>query len=211
LRLGPFRPDHFAIVQFFPASLFLADLLFSGGAALLLELRGIAGRWLSVSMLLVAAGGLLLWGLRETRSVVNSSTNFTNTADVAALEWVKTNTPPTARFFINTAAWQGKVYRGVDGGYWLVPYTGRSSLLPPSLYATGERAYLEQVNDWALRASQVKDCSPELWELVRAASLTHIYVRSGSGSLQPDALVNCPRLRQVYKRGGVFIYEVPGP
>lgn len=211
VKLGPFRPDHYAIVQFFPASLFLADMLFSGGAALAQVWRGPAGQRAGAAVLLAAAGGLLVWGLRETRSVINSTTNFTNTADVAALEWVKTNTPATARFFINTTLWQGTVYRGVDGGYWLAPYSARSSVLPPSLYSVGPRPYVQQINDWAKRATKVKGCTPEFWDLVRDAHLDYVYVRSGAGALQPEALTSCPGLRKVYQRAGVFIYQVIGP
>jgi hypothetical protein len=211
VSLGPFRPDHYAIVQFFPASLFLADLLFSGAAAAQQALRGPGRRWLSAGLLLAAAGGLLVWGLRETRSVLNSTTNFTNTSDVAALEWVKTNTPQTARFFINDTLWQGPVYRGVDGGYWLAPYAGRASQLPPSLYSMGDLAYRQQIADWAGRASRVKGCTPEFWDLMRDADLTYVYIRSGVGNLQPENLADCPRLRKVYQRAGVFIYEVIRP
>ena len=57
-----------------------------------------------------------------------------NKADLQALEWVRANTPADARFYINPAAWLGNTNRGVDGGYWLQPFAGRFSLVPPALY-----------------------------------------------------------------------------
>jgi hypothetical protein len=212
LRLGPFRPDHYAIVLFFPAALFLADLLVSA-AELFARVR-LAGRrleWAAAVCLLLVSAGLLGWGLRETRSVVNSGTNFVTTSDIAALEWVKVNTAPTARFYINSVLWQGPVYRGVDGGYWLLPYTGRASLVPPVWYMLGDPIEASKINEWALRSAKLDGCPPALWEMIRSVNLTHLYLRSGVGSLQPEELSDCPRLRLVYQRGGVFIYEVPAP
>ena len=212
LRLGPFRPDHYAIVLFFPAALFLADLLVSAAEALgRVRLAGRRLAWVSAGCLLLAVAGLLTWGLRETRSVVNSGTNLVTTSDVAALEWVKANTQPTARFYINSVVWQAPTYRGVDGGYWLLPYTGRASLVPPALYMLADRVETKRIANWAQRSATLNGCPPELWDLIRSANLTHLYLREGVGSLQPDELANCPRLRPVYQRGGVFIYEVPAP
>ena len=138
VRLGPFRPDLFNIVVFFPAAVLLGDLLVSAGAALGHVWRPVAG-WAALALALL---GLSLWGVRETGSILNATTVFVTPADVAALNWVQQNTPADARFLINTTSWQGPVYRGVDGGYWLQPYSGRSTLLPPVVYDWGTAEYL---------------------------------------------------------------------
>ncbi len=204
LRLGPFRPDHYAIVLFFPAALLLADLLVSAAAA--------AGRvfrpWVGHGALLLVAGGLLLWGARETRSVVNPVTVFVTQGDVQALNWVREHTAPDARFFINSTLWMGPIYRGVDGGFWLLPYTGRGSLVPPVIYNWGPSTYDQQVQDWADRSSKLTGCTPDFWRLMRDANLSYIYIHQGVGNLQPGMLSECARLQEVYADQDVFIYKV---
>jgi hypothetical protein len=204
LRLGPFRPDHFSIVLFFPAAILLAELASAGGVVL----GKLARPWVGLIALGLASLFLIIWGLRDTRNMVNADTVLAFPADVSALEWVKEHTPPEARFYINGSAWQGNVYRGVDGGSWLLPYTGRFSLVPPISYSWGAADYVEQVNDWAKRSTSMEGCNPDFWNLVREANLTHVYLRKGKGSLQPEMLATCQRLRQVYQQDGVAIYEI---
>lgn len=204
IRLGPFRPDYMAIMLFLPASLLVSDLLFSGCEAARRKLRG----WVGWVLLGLATVGWLTWGIIETRDILNPVTVFTDQADVAALQWVQKNTPENAHFFINVTPWQYGVYRGIDGGYWLEPFSGRQSLIPPVIYAWGSNDEISQINSLAERASRLTGCTNEFWELVRDAKLTHIYTRQGAGSLQPDVLMKCGRLRLVYQQQGVSIFEI---
>jgi hypothetical protein len=206
-RFEPFRPDHFAIVLFFPAALLVAGLLVDGAAALAAAFRP----WLGGVVLVGLAATFVLWGMRETRSILNPVTVFTSAADVRALEWVRAHTPPDARFYINGTLWQGPTYRGVDGGYWLAPYSGRVSLLPPVFYVWGRKEYSAQINNWMARAADLQGCTPAFWELVQEAHLTHIYLSEGQGSLQPAGMADCPRVQRIYQDGGVFIYEIIPP
>ncbi len=203
-RLGPFRPDHFSIVLFFPAAILLAELVSAIGVVL----GRLARPWVGLAALGLAGLLFLGWGLRDTRNMVNADTVLAFPADVSALEWVKEHTPPEARFYINGSAWQGNVYRGVDGGSWLLPFAGRFSLVPPISYSWGAAEYVQQVTGWAKRSTEIKGCNPDFWDLVREANLTHVYLRQGKGSLQSDNLATCQRLRQVYQQDGVFIYEI---
>ena len=164
--------------------------------------------WIGRAALVVISGLLILWGARETRAILNTSTVFTTSADVAALNWVNLHTPADARFYINNTMWQWNVYRGVDGGYWLLPYTGRSSLVPPISYAWGNQEFTRQISDWAVRSEKLKGCTPDFWNLVREAGLSYIYIHEGAGNLQPAALSGCSGLRVVYQQGGVWIYEI---
>ena len=204
LRLGPFRPDLFNIVVFFPAAVLLGDLLVAAGIALGRVWRPAAG-WAALTLALL---GLSVWGVRETASILNASTVFVTPADVAALNWVQQNTPADARFLINTTTWQGPIYRGVDGGYWLQPYSGRSTLLPPVAYYWGTEEDLNQITGWVKRSQELTGCTPAFWSLVRDAGLTHIYLRLGVGNLQPNMLAQCARLQLIYDSGGVFIYRI---
>lgn len=213
LRFGPFRPDHYAIILFLPAVPLAADLIVSiadGFGRLVGQVLAQPG-WLrpAAALVLAAVAAVVLvgWGVRETRRIVNPTTVLAGAADVAALEWVAANTPPDARFFINTTHWQGGAYRGVDGGYWLLPLAGRQAILPPAIAGWGEEEYVRAFTELARRAGEVRRCA-ELHALVAEAGVTHIYVKSGVGSLQPAALDGCPGLVLLYRRDGVSVYGI---
>ncbi len=206
LRIDPFRPDLFAIVLFLPASILVSRLL--AGCS---DPPGHLYRpWIGNLILLLAAGGLLFWGIRETRTMKNPLTIIIQPSELEVLDWIAQNTPPNARFWINSTPWQG-AYRGVDGGYWLLPYAHRQTLTPPALYTSGEPAYVNQFQDWSRRASQMTTCNEEFWSLVAEARLTHIYVKKDYGSLQPAALVNCPGVLLIYQKNQVSLYEITRP
>lgn len=207
LRLGPFRPDHMAIVLFLPASLLAADFVFN-----LVNLSSrLHKRWLrrgvQVGLILAALAGIG-WGGWEMRNILNSSTVFAGQADLEALEWVRENTPPDARFMINVTPWMGRTYRGVDGGYWLLPYAGKQTILPPVMYTYGSQDYVGQTERWAEQLNELTTCGEDFWRLVEEFDARYLYLRQGRGSLQPDGLAACPRVVNVYRRGGVHIYEI---
>jgi hypothetical protein len=207
-RLGPFRPDHFAIILFLPAALFAGYLLGRAGEAVGLHIRsasmGQVAYWLSLAL-------LCAWGMRETRNVVNPVTIIADQADRQALDWIEKYTPKDARFCINTTLWQGVTYRGVDGGAWITAYTGRQSLIPAVLYDLSSTENKQYIEDWIRRANQINRCSQDFWGLVRDARLTHIFLREQRGALQPEALKDCSGLKLVYHRSNVWVYQVaPG-
>jgi hypothetical protein len=205
-HLSPFRPDHAVIVLFLPGSLLFAD--FIGTAWERLQI----GRFRVVGKVLVGAVvlSLLVWGMWETRSIINPTTVFATQADLEAIEWLDVNTSPQARFMTNVVHWQYQTHRGVDGGWWIMPLTGRTTLLPPVLYVMGARDYVDQINTWAAATSQLKECSAEFWDLVQDSEVTYIYLVEGRGSLQPEGLQGCEGISEVYENGGVHIYELGG-
>ncbi|HEY5573562.1 MAG TPA: DUF6541 family protein [Anaerolineales bacterium] len=204
INLSPFRPDHGVIVLFLPAALWAADFLFTAGERSQAGFPRLAGLSLAAAVL-----SLLLWGVRDTGAILNPATVFATGADLQAMHWITENTPSQARFFINVAPWQYGTYRGVDGGWWVHPLTGRQTLLPPVMYILGEPEYLQQINKFAEQASKLeKGCSSEFQDLLQAAGLTHVYLVQEHGLLQPVQLQGCPYLSQVYQHQGVSIYQV---
>lgn len=204
LRLGPFRPDHMVIVLFLPASILAADVLLSGGEAVAHVFHQ---RW-DWPLPALAVVGLCAWGIIQTGSIINPATVFTDEDDLQAIVWVRQNTPADARFLINTSPWQGSVYRGVDGGWWILPLTGRTTLLPPVAYDWGSREYSEEINAFAKRASELKGCSAQFWTLVVDAKIDYVYLHERLGSLQPSGLQDCADVKTVYHQGDVWIYQV---
>ena len=165
-------------------------------------------RWVSRGVPVVVILGLCVWGAMDTLDILNSTTILADRADRQGLIWIQEHTPTDARFFINVTPWQGGIYRGVDGGWWILPLTGRWMLLPPVVYAWGDKSYFDQINTWAGSASTLKDCGTDFWKLVHDAHLTYVYLHQGSGSLQPEGLKACSGLTPVYQLGGVFIYTI---
>jgi Ca2+/Na+ antiporter len=205
IKLGPFRPDLYAIVLFMPASLLAGNLFTSlaNGFDWLTEQK----RWGWVALGVLAAV-CIVWGGLETRNILNPTTIIANAADRKALDYIQEKTPPDARFWMNTTLWISRVYRGVDGGAWIMPYTGRWSIVPTSYYGFGSQGTIEEINQRAAAANRLTTCTPEFYDWIEAESITHIYVREGVGSLQPDGLNGCPRLNAVYHEDGVWIYAV---
>ena len=204
LKLGPFRPDHMAIILFLPAGWLLAFFLVQVSTYLS---RRVDFR-LGMILLIVSTGGLLGWGGLQTRSVLNAVTVLVDQSDRQALDWVSANTAADARFFANTTPWQFNTFRGVDGGYWITPYTRRFSLAMPSLSISAAKDQYEQWQAWQSSASMVTTCDSSFWSLVREADLDYIYLHAGKGSLQPSGLEDCETIEQVFELDGVHIYQI---
>ena len=205
-NLGPFRPDHFAIVVFLPVALWAAWLPWQAGRWL--------GKWLKFGWLKLALPALLLfawtvWGWHLSANIVNPVTTVVTPADLRALAWVEDQTLQDARFFINTAYWLNESYRGVDGGGWLLPFTGRWSVVPTVFYTfSPDLDYRREIRDWGQRAGEISTCSESFWRLVDDANLDHIYLREGVGSLQPASLAGCQGVQVIYRNKKVWIYRL---
>lgn len=207
LHLAPFRSDHFALVLFLPACCL---------AAVSLDWASKWGKnlWLSVGIsacITALVAFMLIFGAQANSNVINSDTVLVEQADAAALQWIDTHTPPDARFFINTTPWGYELYRGVDGGGWIMPYTGRWSLVPTIFYtfSAGQES-IENWTDWASRASKLITCGTDFWELVEEADLSYIYIRQGPTGLQAQNLTACEGLRKLYENEGVSIWLIDG-
>jgi hypothetical protein len=207
----PFRPDHSVIVLFLPVTLLVAALfvaLSDGCVSLASRLGKERLVWVGAIPVWVSFALLLVWGLRETGTIINPSTVLADLADLQAVHWIEAHAPPQARFFINVTPWQYGLYRGVDGGWWITPITGRETVLPPALYSAGAADYVRHVNALAERAGALQVCQRDFWQFVKDSGTTHLYLGKRYGPLRPEGLANCPNIRQIYAQGGVFIYEI---
>ena len=205
LRLGPLRPDIMVMMLFLPEVALAAYLLVSAGEAVSRVSRV---HWVGTAAAGLALGLLCLWGWRETGQITNPITIIATQPDQLALEWIDQNLPADARFYINTTLWQGNIYRGVDGGWWILPLTGRQTLLPPVIYTWGTPDYIAQINAWAGPASHMTTCTAEFWQVVQSSNVNYIYLREGVGALQPAGLVYCSGVQPVYQVEGVDIYKI---
>jgi len=206
ITLGPFRPDHFAIVLFLPITLLVGWLTWQAAHW---AGRRLKQTWVSSAILMALVLGWSGWALPSMVDIINPVTVLVTEADMHALDWVAENTPPEARFYINTAYWMGDIYRGVDGGGWLLPYTGRWALVPTVFYGySPDQDWAGTLRGWGQTASQITGCTPEFYALVEAAELDWIYLRAGVGSLQPVGLAGCEGIELEYAQDTVSIYRI---
>ena len=203
LKLGPFRPDHMAIVLFIPASCLLANGLV--WLADILTKRFNKPVLFSIILVGITVSGVV-WGAWHTRNIINPVTVMADQADLAAINWIKVNTPVEARFLANTTTWQYSTFRGVDGGYWITPLTRRYSVAMPSFYGYAHIKQRVLWVDWISRASNLTSCDENFWSLVSEADLDYLYLHEGKGSLQPGNVLECVGIWPVYDKDGVFIY-----
>ena len=204
LRIAPFRPDHLAIVLFLPASILASSGLIILADFLDRRAPALRARFFFAGLAL----GCCVLGIWQTRTIVNPATVFAGSDERQAAVWAEQNTPVDSVFLINVVAWQSGLYRGVDGGWWLEGLAGRRTLLPPMLYSFAPREYVGEVDELAATVSTLTGCTGEFWPVVLGEGVTYLYIKEGSGSLQPGGLENCPGVVEVFRAGKARIYRV---
>ncbi len=215
--LSFFANNIVVLMLFVPVTLALA-----AGAASVEEraMRWLSGlRWprAAAAGRLAVAAGLLLWGARSAtafQSVVNDGTVFAKPAELAAVAWVAANTPPDARFAINTAGWLFDVPRGTDAGWWLLPLAGRQTSTPPVIFKYGSPSYIkatQQESLWLRDAAH--DLAPDaLADWMAARGLSYAYATAEDDHLLTTArLAASPRFVEVYRNEAAAIFKLATP
>jgi len=163
---------------------------------------------LRAALLVILAVAALLgaWGMV---SVVNPDTILATSEDVAAMDWIRANTPVEAVFLINTRYWQLGIYAGTDGGYWIPQLTGRRALLPVLSYVQGTPNYVQSITDMAEVVAGARDADDSgLRAILEQEQVTHIYIGAQGTALTPHMFLGRPGFRRVYSSGAVWIFEI---
>jgi len=191
--------DIAAISLFLPIS-----NLIGGGIALIWPTTR---RWWLIGGTVVLMA-LTLWGAHQQRTIVNPVTVLATVADRSALTWIAEQTPPTARFLINAAPWLPGVARGTDGGWWILPLTGRWTSTPPVLFVHSEA---DEVQATQQRSQQIIDFgngqAVDLARLIAAERIDYIYT-SPAGPLRPEHFAGQAGYEVVFAQDGIVIYRV---
>lgn len=202
--------------------LLLAPLAGAGLAGL----AGLAARLPAVAPLMgrvqLAGGALaLLWGVSGQQQIVNPAFQLFTPADAAAVAWLRANTPPDARIFVNSfPAYSGTLFAGSDGGWWLPFLSGRQTNLPPITYgseAADPPDYRALVNadNAAMNAmiAQYTLDSDEVVAALRTAGYAYLYDGPAANPpvelINPAVLADSARYELVYSHDGVSIWRVP--
>ncbi|MFN8471232.1 MAG: DUF6541 family protein [Anaerolineae bacterium] len=202
-----FSNDSLIITAFLP----LAMLTGYGAATVLgLVLEKMPGEWrpavtIAGAVLLV---GVALWTADGMLTVVNPVTVLATQDDVAAAAWIRDNVPQTARFLVNSRAWQEGAYAATDGGGWLSILANRPTTLPPISYAYSSSAPLIDKVTQTEKAVSEAASAETLAPLIQSEGATHIYIGAKGGALKPEMFLNKPGFRLLYSNGAAWVFEV---
>ncbi len=183
---------------------------FLGGELLSSWLAALKGKWRALCRPLTAATlvSLSVVGARRQITVVNPNGVLALQADQEALAWIQDHTPSHSRFLINAQPWQGPVYVGVDGGYWIAPFTQRSTTTPPALYPLGDSADVLQVERLNQQVEALSANAAGLWELLQEENVDYVYLGALGGPLDPDVLDTDPGFRLIYNGERTRVFKV---
>lgn len=156
---------------------------------------------------------LAIVGTWQMRTIINQQTVLAQPSDIEALEWAATNTPPDARFLVNTTHWLNGSYRGTDAGWWLLPIAGRWVSTPPAMYIYGSADYKRAVEAYNQRVAALQPADQtQLRQLIRDGQITHVFIGSTSqGPLRADLLLSDPLFEPIYEANGAVILAVRDP
>jgi len=194
------------IMLYLPVSL----LIGAGAQELLLVLN--RKRYPLGTLLVVA--GLLLGVARLAGPRLNEvevQRYFVTSADLAAMAWIRDNTPPDALFAVNTYTWLRSVQHGIDGGYWIPYFTGRRTTAGTMISSLGPRDYALQIVALSELTVQLNE-TPESAAALRAAGVDYVYVGArrfnAPTAFKLEALQANPALELIYDQDGVRIYRI---
>lgn len=205
-NLGIIHNNSAIIALFIPLSLALGGLF----AWVQQELCPVRWAW-QTALTLVLIGGL--WGALTIRDVVNPTTVLAKSADVEAMRWIETHTPPDARFAVNIWPWLGQTYAGSDGGYWIPLLTDRSSLLFPALYTSclpkADVAHITETLTTWYYMNEMDDQMLRRW--LQENRITHVYIGANGGIASSQRFLALPFAQAIYQKNEVFIFEIEQP
>lgn len=159
-------------------------------------------RWMSVVLVAIA-----LVGFGGMQRVVRSATILTNQADTAAIAWIDAKLPADAVLLTNATDWMWQVDRGVDGGWWVLPLTGRATTTPPVLFTYADGPVAQAFYAQTSQVRQIGTADALAAWLQKNPAITHIYATE-RGAITPQIVGALPNVTNVYATGDVVIYAV---
>ena len=158
-------------------------------------------------MSLYAAVALTAWGSWRMVDVVNPATIFVRADDLRAIAWVREHVQTDARILINARRWQGDLWVGADGGYWLPILAERETTMPAVFYAQGPESYRQGITSLAEAVEEAESMDdPELRSRLLAEGVTHLFVGAQGGRMLPKDLDPSAYYALLYKTGPVRVY-----
>jgi hypothetical protein len=149
-----------------------------------------------------------LSGSQKIIPIINPNTLLFRQADRPAMIWIDHNIPQNAIILINPFLWGYGFFAGADGGYWITPMTGRNTMPPTLLYASGPRSTIQQVNRVAKETLDLAKDPSRLVAMLKEENIQYVYIGRRGGALSPKLLDESGLFRALYQKDGVWIFEV---
>ncbi len=178
--------------------------------------RGWWGRMLLAMLVLLASG----WGATHRIRDVDYGFAMVTPADMAAMAWIRENTPTDALFLVNEfSAYRGTAVVGADAGWWIPLLTNRRNTVPPLNYwmeRTSEPGLHRRLREDLAYLRQVSPTSEDGVRFLRRRGVTHVYVGQKNGTVGNPGppLLDVEKLRQsdhytlVYRKDGVWVFAL---
>jgi hypothetical protein len=161
---------------------------------------------------LVLVAGLVASRARVTE--IEPYRYFVTPEDVAAMDWIKENTPPDALFAVNTYFWLPRAPHGTDAGYWIPYFTGRQMAAGVMLLNLAGSDYQSRIVEMSRAAEQLEVDNKSLTEL-QEMGVDYVYIgRKGDFSgpgLSAVQLSQSENVKMLYQEGGVYILQIEEP
>jgi hypothetical protein len=202
------------IATYIPAGILLGDW-----ASSLVDRAG-SRIWVHILLALaIIAGGLYGADLRVSDVRIGQHA-LALEPDVEAMAWIRENTPPDARFLVNSFyAYGGALVVGSDGGWWIPLLARRGTNLPPLNYGSERGPWPEYrlwVNDVTRQIQEHGSVDPATVDMLRERGITHVYIGQQQGRvnyagphvLDAQDLQSSPYYRLIYHQDQVWIFEL---
>jgi hypothetical protein len=165
-------------------------------------------RWQLVAVLAMTV--LAVLSANDLQQVINDETIIATADDLNAIQWIDANLPNDAVVLTNASGWMWQIDRGSDGGWWILPLTGRQVTTPPVLYTHGADDWVRQIS---VQTGQIRDADGS-WPALQTFLQTHpaittIYATNRGGAAKSDTLRGNPALIELYRVGDVTVFAVP--
>jgi hypothetical protein len=136
---------------------------------------------------------------------------FVTPADVAAMNWIKANTPRDALFAVNTTFWLPRAPHGTDGGYWIPYFTGRQTTASVMLLSEASPDYQSSIVEMSRAEERLETDYSALGDLHKLG-VDYVYIGqrgdfSGQG-LDAARLKQMTDVVPVYEHDGVSILQI---
>lgn len=144
---------------------------------------------------------------------------FISEQDIAAMDWIRENTEPTARFAVNTYFWLPIVAHGADAGYWIPYFTQRDTTASAMPILAADWDYQLKVLEES-RAVETLSTLPDVdkksvddaLDTLRKNEIEYLYIGAKGhfegGGLNVEQLSQHPEISLRYENRGAAVLKI---
>jgi len=163
----------------------------------------------------------ILWGAlgviiafcaaRALIPILNPITFFYRSADTQAMSWIRDNIPEDETVLINPFLWGYGIYAGQDGGYWISPLAGRSTMPPPAIYGYGSVEDKQEISNFSRQIIEFAEQPEALHQHLSSKNIKYIYIGARGGAISVSALRQSPIFDLIYANNGTWVFLLKEP